>query len=141
MELSAAGLTAIVPYLGSFPTIVAAVGLIGVTSHIYRPAAAAVLLDSVATNQQRLAAFGVFRAAMNIGAALGGVIGGVLASTSHVELFLGNAATCLLFGVVMAVLLRDAPQPRSDQDDADAQADRRWGTGRRSPTAPWCASC
>jgi MFS family permease len=86
--------------------IVAPVGLIGVTSQIYRPAAAAVLIDSVAaTNQQRLAAFGVFRFAMNIGAALGGVLGGVLASTSYVGLFLANAAGCLLFGAVMAVAL------------------------------------
>ena len=125
--VTTAGLTAIVPFLGPLPIIVAVVGLIGVTSQIYRPAAAAVLLDSVTTNQQRLAAFGVFRFAMNIGAALGGVIGGVLASTSYVELFLGNAVACLLFGVVVAVLLRDAPQPRPDQDDADPQADRAVG--------------
>ncbi|MGH3484437.1 MAG: MFS transporter, partial [Nocardioidaceae bacterium] len=78
-----AGLTAMVPFVEPFPVLVAVVGLIGVTSQIYRPAAAAVLLDSVATDQQRLAAFGVFRFAMNIGAALGGVIGGVLASTSY----------------------------------------------------------
>jgi MFS family permease len=122
-----AGLTAVVPFLVPFPVIVAVVGLIGVTSQIYRPAAAAVLVDSVSTNQQRLAAFGVFRFAMNIGGALGGVIGGVLASTSYVELFLGNAAACLLFGVVVAVLLRDRPQPRSDQDDADTRADRAVG--------------
>jgi MFS family permease len=130
--VTTAGLTAIVPSLGPFPSIVAVVGLIGVTSQIYRPAAAAVLLDSLATNsaatnQQRLAAFAVFRFAMNIGAALGGVIGGVLASTSYVELFLGNAAACLLFGVVVAVLLRDAPQPRSDQDAAGPPADRAVG--------------
>ena len=122
-----AGLTAIVPSLGSFPIIVTVVGLIGVTSQIYRPAAAAVLLDSVTTNQQRLAAFAVFRFALNIGAALGGVIGGVLASSSYLELFLGNAAACLLFGVVVAVLLRDAPQPRADQGDTDTQADRTVG--------------
>ncbi|MGY0055261.1 MFS transporter [Streptomyces sp. LZ34] len=126
--VTTAGLTAIVPSLGPLPIIVAVVGLIGVTSQIYRPAAAAVLLDSVAaTNQQRLAAFGVFRFAMNIGAALGGVIGGVLASTSYVGLFLGNAAACLLFGVVVGVLLRDAPQPGADQDDADPEADRAVG--------------
>ncbi|MGH3325947.1 MAG: MFS transporter, partial [Streptomyces sp.] len=110
--------------------IVAVVGLIGVTSQIYRPAAAAMLVDSVTTNQQRLAAFGVFRFAMNVGAALGGLIGGVLAGTSYVGLFLGNAAACLLFGVVVAVLLRDARQPRSDQDDADdadKQADQAVG--------------
>lgn len=116
-----AGLTAIVPFLHPFPGIVAVAGLIGVTSQIYRPAAAAVLLDSVTTNRQRLAAFAVFRFAMNIGAALGGVIGGVLASTSYVELFLGNAAACLLFGVVVAALLRDAPRQRSGEDGQDGQ--------------------
>jgi MFS family permease len=116
-----AGLTAAVPFVDPFPVILTVVALIGVTSQIYRPAAAAVLLDSVSTDQQRLAAFGVFRFAMNIGAALGGVVGGVLASSSYTELFLANAAACLLFGVVMAVLLRDAPQPRTEQDDADAQ--------------------
>jgi len=115
--VTTAGLTATVPSLGSFPAIVAVVGLIGVTSQIYRPAAAAVLLDSVTTNRQRLAAFGVFRFAMNVGAALGGVIGGVLASTSYVELFLGNAAACLLFGVVVAVLLRDAPGTRPERSE------------------------
>ncbi|MFC4607286.1 MFS transporter [Streptomyces maoxianensis] len=127
-SVTTSGLTAIVPFLGPLPLVVTVVGLIGVTSQIYRPAAAAVLLDSVAaTNQQRLAAFGVFRFAMNIGAALGGVIGGVLASTSYVGLFLVNAAACLLFGVVVSVLLRDAPQPRSDPADADTQADRAVG--------------
>jgi MFS family permease len=126
--VTTSGLTAIVPSLGPLPIIVAVVGLIGVTSQIYRPAAAAVLLDSVAAaNQQRLAAFGVFRFAMNVGAALGGVIGGVLASTSYVGLFLCNAVACLLFGLVVGVLLRDAPKAWSDQGDADTQADRAVG--------------
>ncbi len=128
--VTTAGLTAVVPFLGPFPVIVTVVGIIGVTSQIYRPAAGAALLDSVATHQQRLAAFGMFRFAQNIGAALGGVIGGVLASTSYVELFLVNAAACLLFGVVVAALLRDAPPPQSDQDDMDTQADRAVGYRR-----------
>ncbi|WP_326799939.1 MFS transporter [Streptomyces sp. NBC_01808] len=114
--VTTAGLTAAVPYLGPLSAIVAVVGLIGVTSHVYRPAAAAALLDSVTTNRQRLAAFGVFRAAMNTGAALGGVVGGVLAGASYTQLFLGNAAACLLFGVVVAALLRDAPRPRAAED-------------------------
>lgn len=130
--VTTAGLTALVPYVGPFPIIVVVVGLIGVTSQIYRPAASAVLVDSVATNQQRLAAFAVFRFAMNIGAALGGVIGGVLASTSYTELFLGNAAACLLFGVVVAVLLRDRPKPRSNQDtQADETVGYRQALGDR----------
>ncbi|MFJ2771022.1 MFS transporter [Streptomyces sp. NPDC087300] len=83
------------------------------------------------TQRQRLAAFGVFRFAMNVGAALGGVIGGVLADTSYTGLFLGNAAACLLFGVVVGVLLRDAPALRSDgpeRPEADAGADGTDGT-------------
>jgi MFS family permease len=121
--LTTAGLTAMVPFLGPLALIVAVVGLIGVTSQVYRPAAAAVLIDSVpATNQQRLAAFGVFRFAMNVGAALGGVVGGVLASSSYTELFLANAVACLLFGVVMALLLREAPRPATDQADDNLDA-------------------
>ncbi|MCM2576295.1 MFS transporter [Streptomyces meridianus] len=126
--VTTSGLTAVVPFLEALPVIVAVVGLIGVTSQIYRPAAAAVLVDSVAaTDQHRLAAFGVFRFAMNIGAALGGVIGGVLAGTSYVLLFTGNAVACLLFGVVVGALLRDAPKPRPGRDDADPRADRAVG--------------
>ncbi|MGA4837636.1 MFS transporter [Streptomyces sp. G45] len=127
-SVSTAALTAAMPSLGPLPLIVTVVGLIGVTSQVYRPAAAAVLLDSVAaTNQQRLAAFGVFRFAMNVGAALGGVIGGVLASTSYVGLFLGNAATCLLFGVVVGVLLRDETKARDGRGETGAPARERVG--------------
>lgn len=114
-------LTAMVPFIESFPLIVVVVGLIGVTSQIFRPAAAAVLVDSVSTNQDRLAAFGVFRFAMNIGASLGGVIGGFLASTSYVGLFLGNAVASLVFGVAMAVLLRDKPGSSQTADETPSE--------------------
>jgi MFS family permease len=119
--LTTAALTAAVPYLDRLPVITAVAGLIGITSQIYRPAAAAVLIDSVpATNQHRLAAFGVFRFAMNVGAALGGLIGGVLASTSYTGLFLGNAAACLLFGTVVGLLVRDVPTARVGEEDVDS---------------------
>ena len=124
--VTTSGLTAIVPFLGPLPTIVVVVGLIGVTSQVYRPAMAAVVADSVAP-QQRLAAFGVLRFAMNIGVALSGVLGGVVASISYAGLFLGEAAALLLFGMIVLVLLRDAPSPRSDPDNAETQADRAVG--------------
>ncbi|MER5766343.1 MDR family MFS transporter [Streptomyces sp. NPDC001985] len=132
--VTTSGLTAAVPFLGPLALIVTVVGLIGVTSQIYRPAAAAVLVDSVEpTNQKRLAAFGVFRFAVNVGSAVGGVIGGVLASSSYTGLFLVNAAACLLFGVVVAVLLRDARPPHPAPDGADPRQDG--GVGYRQVLA------
>ncbi|MFI2211524.1 MFS transporter [Streptomyces sp. NPDC020141] len=115
--VTTSGPTAVVPFLDPLPLIVAVVALIGVTSQIYRPAAAAALVDSVATERRRLAAFGVFRFALNVGSAVGGVIGGVLAGSSYTGLFLVNAVACLLFGVVVAALPRDAPGARSDRGD------------------------
>ncbi|MCK2215436.1 MFS transporter [Actinomadura sp. ATCC 31491] len=106
---AAAGLTAAVPFLASLPALVALAGLAGAAAQLYRPAAAALLVDATGSDQQRLAAFAVHRFAMNIGAALGGVLGGVLATVSYVGLFLGNAAACLLFGLIALVLLRDVP--------------------------------
>ncbi|MFE5818113.1 MFS transporter [Streptomyces sp. NPDC056479] len=125
--VATSGLTAIVPFVGPLPLIIVVVGLIGVMSQIHRPAMAAVLVDAVERPEQRLAAFGVLRFAQNIGAALGGVLGGVVASISYVGLFLGEAAALLLFGVIVTVLLPGSSQPRSDQDDADKQADRTVG--------------
>ncbi|MEV7084615.1 MFS transporter [Streptomyces sp. NPDC093085] len=105
-----AALTATVPALDGLPSIMAVVGLVGTASQLYRPAAAALLMDSVTTNQQRVAAFAVFRFAMNIGAAVGGLAGGRLATHSYTELFLGNALACLLFAVIAVALLRDLPR-------------------------------
>lgn len=120
--VTTSGLTAGVPFLELLPVVAVAVGLVGLTSGIYRPAGAAVLVDSVVTRRQRLAAFGVFRLATNVGTAVGGVLGGVLASSSYVELFLSNAAACLLFGVIVVVLLRETPGPRPGQDGARTRA-------------------
>ncbi|MFE9960216.1 hypothetical protein [Micromonospora sp. NPDC005299] len=56
--------------------------------------------------------------------------------TFYVELLLGKAAAGLLFGVVVAVLLRDAPPPRSDQDAArSAAVEDGSGSGRDAVSA------
>lgn len=114
--IATAVLTAAIPLLTTLPMIIAVVGLTGVASQIYRPAAGALLVDSVTTNQQRLAAFGVFRFAMNIGAAAGGALGGLLAATSYTALFLGNALASLLFAALVAALLRDVLSGNTGQE-------------------------
>ncbi|MFF3889177.1 MDR family MFS transporter [Streptomyces sp. NPDC001914] len=125
--VATAGLTAVVPFLGALPTIIAVVGLIGVVSQVYRPAMAAVLVDAVTSTQQRLAAFGVLRFAQNIGSTLGGVLGGVVATVSYTGLFLIEAGALLLFGVIVAVLLRDAPPQKSASGTAETPAEAAVG--------------
>ncbi|WP_052863991.1 MDR family MFS transporter [Streptomyces niger] len=125
-----AGLTATVPFIGPLLLIIGVVGLIGVMSAIYRPAMAAVLVDSVTSSQQRLAAFGVLRFAQNIGSTLGGMLGGVVATISYPGLFLLEAAALLVFGMIAAVLLRgDAALPKADADTTETAAGR--GVGYR----------
>ncbi|HEY6798311.1 MAG TPA: MFS transporter, partial [Kineosporiaceae bacterium] len=68
----------------------------------------AVLVDSVTTNQQRVAAFAVFRFAINVGAALGGLAGGLVATRSYAALFFANAGAALLFGASALFLPREA---------------------------------
>jgi MFS family permease len=122
--IATAGLTAAIPLFTTLPSIIAVVGLVGVASQIYRPAAGALLVDSVTTGQQRVAAFAVFRFAMNIGAAAGGALGGLLAASSYAQLFLGNAFACLLFAAIAAALLRDAPRSHAGDDRSAETKDK-----------------
>ncbi len=125
--IATAGLTALVPFLKPLTIIIIVVGLIGVVSQIHRPAMTAILIDAVPSAQQRFAAFGVLRFAQNIGAALGGVLGGVVASVSYVGLFLAEALALVLFGLIVVVLLRDVPQEPSEADDEEKQPEPKVG--------------
>ncbi|MBV8519108.1 MAG: MFS transporter [Acidobacteria bacterium] len=73
-----------------------AVGAIG---EIYRPAANALLGDLVAP-EQRIAAFGMYRFAVNLGFAAGPATAGFLANRSFFLLFAGDALTSFAFGCV-----------------------------------------
>jgi MFS family permease len=123
--ITTAAFTAGIPLFDTLPPLVALVGLAGVTGQLYRPAAAALLMDATTTPQQRLAAFAVQRLALNIGAAVGGVVGGVVATISYVGMFLGNAAACLLFGAIAASLLPrvvvTGPDSNLERDQARTQ--------------------
>lgn len=114
--VTTAGLTACIPLFDTLPVLIGMVGLTGTAAQVYRPAAAALLVDAATTTQQRLAAFAVFRFAINVGAAVGAVLGGVLATISYAGLFLGNAIACLLFAAVAAGLLRDVKRGGSGAD-------------------------
>jgi len=81
------------------PMIVLFSSLAGLTGELYRPASSALLADLVPAGQ-RVTAFAAFRMAFNAGWAFGPATAGLLAKKSFAWLFVGDAATSVLFGLV-----------------------------------------
>jgi MFS family permease len=83
----------------SLPLIILFSGLAGLTGELYRPAGSALLADLVPAGQ-RVAAYAAYRMSFNAGWAFGPATAGLLAKHSFLWLFIGDAATSLLFGIV-----------------------------------------
>ena len=81
------------------PWIVLFSGLAGLTGELYRPASTALLADLVPAGQ-RVTAFAAYRMSLNAGFAFGPATAGLLAKHSFLWLFVGDAATSLLYGLV-----------------------------------------
>ena len=83
----------------SLPVIVLLAGVAGLTGELYRPASGALLADLVPAGQ-RVTAFAAYRMSFNAGWAFGPATAGLLAKKSFVWLFVGDAVTSVLFGLV-----------------------------------------
>src|SRR5207247_9981008 len=91
--------------------------LAGLAGELYRPASSALLADLVPAGQ-RVTAFSAYRMAFNAGWAFGPATAGFLAEAGYFWLFVGDAVTSVLFGLVaLFALLRGL---RSQQ------AESRW---------------
>jgi MFS family permease len=75
-------------------------GLLGLTSNTARPAFSAMMTDIVAA-EDRVRAFSLNYWAINLGFAIAPVLGGLLARSGYLSLFLVDAATTLLFAVLV----------------------------------------
>ena len=96
---SAAGAMIWLSQARSLPEIVVLSGLAGLTGELYRPASSALLADLVPAGQ-RVTAFAAYRMALNAGFAFGPATAGLLAKTSFTWLFVGDAVSSILFGLV-----------------------------------------
>ena len=74
-------------------------GLAGLTGELYRPASSALLTDLVPAGQ-RVTAFSAYRISLNAGWAFGPATAGFLARKSFTWLFVGDAATSVLYGLI-----------------------------------------
>lgn len=90
--------------------------LFGLASDLYRPASAALLTDLVPP-ESRLVAFAGYRLAINAGFAVGPAVAGFLAERSFFWLFVGEAATSALLGVLALVALPEGVRTRRHDED------------------------
>lgn len=86
--------------------IVLAAFLVGVTAELYRPASQALVAD-VIPPAERPRAYGLLFWAVNLGWAVATTLGGVLAEHGFTLLFLGDAATSAVFGLLVWRLVRE----------------------------------
>lgn len=92
-----------------------ACGVAGVATQLFRPAAMTLLADAVDSRHLVLVAAG-YRFGLNLGALITPLVGAALAAHSWTLLFVVDAATSVLFGVVAALKLPPrltAPPPTS----------------------------
>jgi MFS family permease len=119
MFLSAASMLAL-SQARAFPAILILSFTTGLCAELYRPAATALLGDLVPPDQ-RIAAFGMYRFAINLGFAAGPATAGLLANKSFFYVFAGDAITSVLFGIVaLALLPHGNRSQRKDEQPAEA---------------------
>jgi MFS family permease len=86
------------------PFVVILTALAGLTNEFYRPASQALLADVVQPSQ-RITAFAALRVSFNAGFAFGPATAGFLAAYGYFWLFAGDAATSVLYGLVVLFAL------------------------------------
>lgn len=102
--LSAAICMLLLSQAHSYPLLLLFTALTGFCSELYRPASSALLADLVPA-EHRVTAYSAYRLALNAGWAFGPATAGLLAEHSFFWLFVGDAFTSVLFGVVAFFLL------------------------------------
>jgi len=94
-------------------TLVTFSGLVGLASALYFPAASALLVDLVPP-PLRLRAFGCQRLAVNLGFALGMATAGLLAAHSFLLLFVIDAATTAILGLMVLFGVPPGKAPKTE---------------------------
>jgi MFS family permease len=93
----------------SLPMLIVMAFLTGLAGESYRPASSALLADLI-PEKHRVTAYAGYRFAINAGFAFGPAVAGFLAHYSYFWLFLGDAITSALYGLIALVFLPREPK-------------------------------
>lgn len=102
-------------FVQPYPAIVAMAFLAGVATETWRPASRALMADLVPEGQ-RVTAYAMVRLAGNLGAAGGSAAAGFLADHSFLWVFLSDALTSTIFGLIAVFLLPAGRRTRPEEE-------------------------
>jgi len=115
----------------SIPLIAVSTFVVGLFMDLYRPAVNAAIADLV-PSESRIRAYGYNYWAINLGAAIAPVVAGILAKYTYLALFIGDAATTLVFGLIVYIGIRET-RPVEAQDVGHASPRERLAQLKREP--------
>ncbi len=118
-------------FLHELPHIAACTFILGFITDLSRPAVSAAVADLV-PSEDRPRAFGYVYWAINLGFAAAPVLAGLLAGYSYLYLFLGDAFTTLLFGLIVLFAVPET-RPAEAAHAAQATLGERVAQLRRAP--------
>ncbi len=113
------------------PVIAALTFTLGLFTDLYRPAVSAAVSDLVPA-AGRTRAFGYMYWAINLGAALAPIVAGLLAHINYLLLFIGDALTTLIYGLIILWRFRES-RPAEAVRAAGSSALARFRQLRREP--------
>jgi len=96
------------------PATIVLTALAGLAGELYRPASSALLADLIPAGQ-RVTAYSAYRMAFNAGWAFGPATAGFLAEYGFFWLFVGDAVTSVLFGLVAFFALPGGARTRQNE--------------------------
>jgi len=113
--LSSAALVLLLLQARSLPAVFAIVVVYAFAAELHRPASGALIADLV-PSEHRVAAYAFNRLGFNVAFAIGLTVGGFLAERSFTLLFLLDAATSAVFGVISLMALPHGTRTRKSEE-------------------------
>jgi len=112
---SAGGLTLVLWRVDTLVQVYALMFLIACCGELHRPASAALIADLL-PSERRVTAFTLHRLAINVGWAAGLSLGGLFAERSFAYLFIGDAATSIVFAMISILSLPHGTRMRRGEE-------------------------
>lgn len=113
----------------SLTEIAIMVGVVGLVGELYRPAVGAFIAD-VIPPEHRIEAYGLLHWVINIGFAFAAIAGGMIADLDFRVLFVGDAVTMAIYGVIVLVAVPETKPPAAPEnpDNVTAKPSASWLT-------------